>query len=349
VINVFGITMTPNHKLLVNGSWMEAKDVGNSSDAREKARYGKGEIVGDGVGQMPELQHCLRNSSTKCTEEQSAVTSTLQALHVGGLSSDDEHSLLENMARNEVESDRHNGQKLRRSWDNCLRRMGVVRQLLQGHVRKLLGRTDDRKGGRKPPVLQEQLSMGNQHGAAIEQKKQQVSDIPRAEDSPCGTGQTVRVFKNDVGHETKQGDVCRRGGEGLHGIRLWEKRVGQEQETQGKAHVYDLVDCGPRHQFLIRNAQGEMFISHNSMGHGVDGLQQTGHTLVWFGLNWSLELYDQFNKRLHRQGQGAPVMCHRILMLDTLDQAQALALDEKAATQSGLRNAVKMYRQQKGV
>jgi hypothetical protein len=42
-------------------------------------------------------------------------------------------------------------------------------------------------------------------------------------------------------------------------------------------------------------------------------------------------------------------MCHRILMQDTLDQAQALALDEKATTQAGLRNAVKQYRLSKNV
>jgi len=85
-----------------------------------------------------------------------------------------------------------------------------------------------------------------------------------------------------------------------------------------------------------------------SMGHGIDGLQSAGHILVWFGLNWSLDLYEQFNARVRRQGQGAPVMCHRILMQDTLDQAQALALDDKAQTQQGLRNAIKQYRQSKG-
>lgn len=84
-----------------------------------------------------------------------------------------------------------------------------------------------------------------------------------------------------------------------------------------------------------------------SMGHGIDGLQKHGRTLVWFGLNWSLDLYEQFNARLRRQGQGAPVICHRILIKDSLDQAQALALDEKATTQAGLRNAVKQYRIQK--
>lgn len=81
-----------------------------------------------------------------------------------------------------------------------------------------------------------------------------------------------------------------------------------------------------------------------SMGHGVDGLQDAGHTLVWFGLNWSLDLYEQFNARIRRQGQGVPVICHRILTLDTLDQAQALALNDKATTQNSLRNAIKSYR-----
>lgn len=81
-----------------------------------------------------------------------------------------------------------------------------------------------------------------------------------------------------------------------------------------------------------------------SMGHGVDGLQGAGHILVWFGLNWSLDLYEQMNARIRRQGQGVPVICHRIMCKDTLDQAQAIALDEKASTQQGLRKAIKDYR-----
>jgi SNF2 family DNA or RNA helicase len=86
-----------------------------------------------------------------------------------------------------------------------------------------------------------------------------------------------------------------------------------------------------------------------SMGHGVDGLQKMGHTVVWFGLNWSLDLYEQMNARIRRQGQGHPVVCHRILTRDTLDQAQALALDEKSQTQEGLKKAVREYRKQRGV
>jgi len=84
-----------------------------------------------------------------------------------------------------------------------------------------------------------------------------------------------------------------------------------------------------------------------SMGHGVDGLQHNGHIVVWFGLNWSLDLYEQFNARIRRQGQGAPVICHQILCADTLDQAQSLALKDKAVTQNGLRAAIKSYRESK--
>jgi SNF2 family DNA or RNA helicase len=86
-----------------------------------------------------------------------------------------------------------------------------------------------------------------------------------------------------------------------------------------------------------------------SMGHGIDGLQKNGHILVWYGLNWSLDLYEQFNARVRRQGQGVPVICHRIMCKDTLDQAQGMALDDKATTQAGLRNAVKQYRISKNV
>lgn len=86
-----------------------------------------------------------------------------------------------------------------------------------------------------------------------------------------------------------------------------------------------------------------------SMGHGIDGLQQIGHILAWYGLTWSLDLYSQFNARLRRQGQGQPVLCHRIFCKDTVDQAQVSAIDSKATTEEALRRAVKEYRQAKGV
>lgn len=82
-----------------------------------------------------------------------------------------------------------------------------------------------------------------------------------------------------------------------------------------------------------------------SMGHGVDGLQDSGNILVWFGLNWSLELYDQMNARLKRNGQKLPVIMHRILCRDTLDLAVADALMRKTEDQTGLKNSIQRYRE----
>lgn len=56
-----------------------------------------------------------------------------------------------------------------------------------------------------------------------------------------------------------------------------------------------------------------------SAGHGLN-LQYGGHIIIWFGLTWSLELYQQANKRLHRMGQTKTVLVHHILSKDTLDE-----------------------------
>ena len=117
----------------------------------------------------------------------------------------------------------------------------------------------------------------------------------------------------------------------------------------------NLTECkseGALRDAMLRWSTGEcrLMIGHPaSMGHGIDGLQRRGHILVWFGLTWSLDLYEQFNGRLRRQGQGVPVICHRIVCRDTMDQAQMTALESKATTQDSLRKAVSQYRQARGV
>lgn len=93
------------------------------------------------------------------------------------------------------------------------------------------------------------------------------------------------------------------------------------------------------------NGQIKLLIGHPaSMGHGIDGLQDSGSILVWFGVNWSLELYEQMNGRLDRQGQTDPVSIIRILCNDTVDLAVADALERKTDDQEGLKNALERYR-----
>ena len=77
-----------------------------------------------------------------------------------------------------------------------------------------------------------------------------------------------------------------------------------------------------------------------SAGHGLN-LQQGGSLVVWFGLTWSLELYQQFNKRLHRQGQKCAVRIMHLVTKGTMDERVCKVLAGKDATQNSLIEALK--------
>jgi len=63
--------------------------------------------------------------------------------------------------------------------------------------------------------------------------------------------------------------------------------------------------------------------------------------LIWFGLTWSLELYQQTNARLWRQGQNNTVVIHHIIAKDTIDENVMKALKKKDKTQTALIKAVR--------
>lgn len=77
-----------------------------------------------------------------------------------------------------------------------------------------------------------------------------------------------------------------------------------------------------------------------STAYGLN-LQAGGNIIVWYGLTWSLELYQQANARLHRQGQDKPVIVHHLVAEDTMDENVMLALRTKCAGQDALLEAVK--------
>ncbi|MGI6721753.1 MAG: SNF2-related protein [Anaerovoracaceae bacterium] len=77
-----------------------------------------------------------------------------------------------------------------------------------------------------------------------------------------------------------------------------------------------------------------------SAGHGLN-LQEGGSTIVWFGQTWSLELYQQLNARLWRQGQRETVVVHHIVTKGTIDENVMKALGKKDASQAALIDAVR--------
>lgn len=80
-----------------------------------------------------------------------------------------------------------------------------------------------------------------------------------------------------------------------------------------------------------------------SVGYGLN-LQDGGHVIVWYGLTWSLELYQQANARLYRQGQEKPVIIHHLIASGTVDEEVMDALQHKDMSQAALLAALKERR-----
>jgi SNF2 family DNA or RNA helicase len=102
-----------------------------------------------------------------------------------------------------------------------------------------------------------------------------------------------------------------------------------------------VLDKNPETITRWNNGEIKLLLAHPaSAGHGLN-LQKGGSVIVWFGLNWSLELYQQFNGRLHRQGQTKPVRVLHIVAEGCIDERVMQVISNKAATQQDLLNAVK--------
>lgn len=78
-----------------------------------------------------------------------------------------------------------------------------------------------------------------------------------------------------------------------------------------------------------------------SSAYGLN-LQEGGNHVIWFGLNWSLEIYQQANKRLHRQGQKEKVIIHHLVVQDTRDEDVIKALNTKGDVQEALLESLKV-------
>lgn len=89
------------------------------------------------------------------------------------------------------------------------------------------------------------------------------------------------------------------------------------------------------------NGEVDILLAHPaSCAYGLN-LQHGGHHIIWFGLTWSLEQYQQANKRLHRQGQQHPVIVHHLIVRHSVDEDVVAALESKGDTQDALMQALK--------
>jgi SNF2 family DNA or RNA helicase len=98
---------------------------------------------------------------------------------------------------------------------------------------------------------------------------------------------------------------------------------------------------GPKDEEDWNDRKIDILLAHPaSAAYGLN-LQKGGNHVIWFGLNWSLELYQQANKRLHRQGQSSKVIVHHVVVEGGVDEDVMAALEDKGATQDRLMNSLK--------
>ena len=116
--------------------------------------------------------------------------------------------------------------------------------------------------------------------------------------------------------------------DGLLGVARKLKKRARELRTAADAMAWN-------------KGEVDMLIAHPaSCAYGLN-LQQGGRHVIWYTLTWSLELYQQANARLHRQGQEKPVIAHRLLVTGGVDEDVAKALEDKTETQEALIEALK--------
>ena len=155
------------------------------------------------------------------------------------------------------------------------------------------------------------------------------------------------VYADDRGVVTVHGckvEALRELVEGLHGqhaLLFYGYRHDIPRLTAALAGLRVRQYEGPKDAEAWNAGEVDVLLAHPaSCAYGLN-LQRGGHHVIWFGLTWSLELYQQANARLWRQGQEQPVIVHRLLVQGGMDEAVAAALEDKRGTQDALMQALK--------
>ena len=113
------------------------------------------------------------------------------------------------------------------------------------------------------------------------------------------------------------------------------------QQALAKTGLCVRALSGPRDQDDWNAGRIDILLAHPaSTAYGLN-LQEGGNHVIWFGLNWSLELYQQANARLHRQGQIERVIIHHLVVEGGVDEDVMAALGQKSTTQDRLLEALK--------
>jgi len=130
---------------------------------------------------------------------------------------------------------------------------------------------------------------------------------------------------------------------GAHALVFYNFKHDRDRllKALAKSDLRVKVYHGPEDEDAWNAGRIDILLAHPaSCAYGLN-LQGGGHHIIWFGLTWSLEQYQQANKRLHRQGQQHPVVAHHLVVQGGVDEDVISALHSKGDTQEELMQALK--------
>lgn len=444
VVSCYGVQMTVDHKVLTVEGWREAQDViyGDASirldraevrlpnchvETREHFRQNKMRNVDVPVSVWDAgsaSESVPSNSSSSDSDAELWLQARGDSESRKRLSRNDWRAPVGDLARPQAQmpqSERQGLSQLRSPWH---RHAGLLVQIL----RSLLGRRSSGIFRRSHFGSQEQrqrlfeveLPMGYEQGPTSQYESERDYRHPLGQNDlggSCGTrGSVLHMHVSATSQGVfGEGSVLESGGQ----------RTLDQKNGRGALAVYDLIDCGPRHRFVVRGTDGPVIVHncngslfqedgndiwvhdckldalenlHNEVGgtpmlvaysykfdkrrikekfkhavilnevpdvmqtvrdwnagkidmllahpasaaHGLN-IQKGSNISCWYGLNSDLELFQQFNKRLHRPGQIADIVwSHRIIAVGTHDEDILPILDDKKSVQDRVFEATKL-------
>lgn len=432
VTSCFSVEMTVDHKVLTVGGWAEAREVLN---AGQSDRFNRQDVwipnrfrEGGGYGERKSsvvrsvyLREHSRSAKSVFAFEAPPLDQVvrLQARRARFSGAQwpryDQYAPVGHLDVDEKALQKSEGQGLPQLRRSGYRYAGFLVQEFQRVLERcfsgLRRRFNDRPSRQRKELFQGQLSLDHPESANAEYAVQYSNKHPAGDYDFSRSRGNSRFEVRDCIQEVSQGRV----------------RTG-DFETRDVA-VYDLIDCGPRHRFVVKGRDGRYLIVHNCNGsmyrmnedvwppvreivhvhdekmaalesvveelngaplllsygykfdlkrikkrypyvvtpdsdpdwktkwdkgklrilasqpqqisHGMN-LQHGGCNICWYGLTWSLETWQQFNKRLARPGQKAPfTTIHQIVARDTAEMDVLEGLRDKDATQESITNAVR--------
>lgn len=282
-ICVNGVYMTPDHNILTERGWISASSCEGYNGPAE--RLFNSDILCGERREKVTVASSMRLRSRKdnarkrvCEEENQVVRLHDTALHIqeSNNARNERKPVLERLAFHAAAlrvSVRASLEKLRRSWNNSVPRVGFIRELLCGHVRDVQARVDTGKNRREQRILQGKLQMDTNALASTKQTQQSRHRYTSGENDDCGSSRIVR------NRALYPGVPC--------SAQLANSFVIYTGQYT-KQSVYDIMDCGPRNRFAVMGENGLMLVhnccqavARDCLAEKLYPLEQAGYPVVF--------------------------------------------------------------------